>query len=974
VAEAERPFDLARGPLLRTALLRLGPEEHHLLLTPHHLVFDGWSMGVLFRELAALYGAFSRGLPSPLAPLPVRFAEFAAWQRRMLAGPRLEGQLAWWRERLSGLPNLELPTDRPRPPTPRFGGGWKTAAPPRLAGPIEALGRRCGATPFMVLLAGFQVLLARVSGQDDFPVGSPVANRSRPEIEELIGFFANTLVLRADLAGNPPFRELLARVRETSLAAWAHQDLPFEVLVEELAPERHLSLNPLFQAVLSLQDLPAGFRLPGLAARPLDFEPDVAQFDLTLVASRSADGLALTLNYKRDLFDPSTVLRLLDQLGTLLAGAAGGPETRVGDLPFWSEASRHQALREWSVAAPAAAGGLTAGRLIEEQARRTPEALAVAGPGTRLTYGELDGRADRLARRLRRLGVSRGARVALALDRSPELVAAALAVWKAGGAYLPLDPTAPAERLAGVVDDAGASWVLTLERWAGRFAGSRAGVLRLDAEGESRPGESDHTPERGAGPADPAYVIYTSGSTGRPKGVEVPHAGLLGLIAWHLRAYGVSPQDRASLVASPAFDAAVWEAWPCLAAGASLHVPPREVAASPGALLEWLAAEGVTLAFLPTPLAEEALGRQLPPGLALRALLTGGDRLRRSPTADPGFRLVNHYGPTESSVVATCGPVEAGDARPPAIGRPIDGVETFLLGPDLNPVPPGVLGEICVGGGGLATGYSGHPDQTAERFVPHPFAAESGARLYRTGDLGRFRADGRIEFAGRTDHQVKIRGFRIEPGEVEARLAAHPAVAEAVVLAREDAAGSPRLAAYVVPRPGCAPDAAALRDFLRALLPEPMVPSAWVTLPSLPVTSRGKVDRAALPPPAPPAAAPREAPSGQTEESLERLWREVLGIRAAGRDDNFFDLGGHSLALAAVHERLQGELEIQLPLVDLFENPTIRTLAASLEGRRAPGGEPVASPADAAGRAEKQRHAAAWKERTRQARRLNQPA
>jgi amino acid adenylation domain-containing protein len=964
--EAERPFDLAVGPLFRAVLVDLGAADHLLVFTPHHLIFDGGSMEVLFRELATLYGAFSRGLPSPLPPLPVRFVEFAEWQRRTLAGERLETQLAWWRHRLAGLPTLDLPLDHPRPATPRFRGSWRTATTPGLTGRLEGLGRKLGATPYLVLLAGFAALLSRLSGQEDVAIGSPVANRSRPEIEGVIGFFANTLVMRTDLGGDPPFSQLLARVREGALGAWAHQDLPFELLVEELAPERHLSLHPLFQVVFSLQDLPPGFDLPGLEARLFEFEADVAHFDLTLVATHLGaslgDDLALTLSYKRDLFEPPAVLRLLEQLGALLDAAVAAPETTVRDLPLWSAAAGHQAIHEWS-GAGMAEGGLTADRLVAMQAARAPEALAIAGPEARLTYGELNREANRLARRLSRLGVRRGDRVALALERSPELALAALAVWKAGAAYLPLDLAHPPERLAEVVEDAGAARVLTLDRWAGLFPGR---AVRLDADRESWSGESGEDLERAADPGDAAYVIYTSGSTGRPKGVEIPHAGLANLIAWHLRTYGVTPADRASLVASPAFDASVWEIWPCLAAGASLHAAPRDIAASPAALSAWLAAEGITLAFLPTPLAEAVLARQLPAGLSLRTLLTGGDRLRRAPEAELSFQLVNHYGPTESSVVATAGEVAAGDPRPPAIGRPIGGVEALLLDAGLRPVPLGARGEICLGGRGLATGYPGHPERTAESFVPHPFAAEPGARLYRTGDLARRLPDGRLEFAGRADDQIKIRGFRIEPGEVEARLAAHPAVGEAVVAPIDG-----RLTAWIVPShegapPNAPPNAAELRDFLRAHLPEPMIPVAWAWLPALPLTSRGKVDRAALPLPAAPAATSREAPRGEVEQAIERHWRQVLGIGAAGRDDNFFDLGGHSLALAAVHERLQAELDVRIPLVELFENPTLRSLAASLAGRGARREVPDA----ARGRAERQRSPEAWKERTRLARGL----
>jgi amino acid adenylation domain-containing protein len=980
--EAEQPFDLARGPLLRAVLVRLGGDDHVLLLTPHHLVFDGWSMEVLFRELAALYAAFSRGLPADLPPLPLRFADFSEWQRRLLDGPLRARQLAWWKEQLAGLAPLDLPSDRPRPAVQRFRGGWRTAAVPEpLAADLERLARRAVATPFMVLLAAFATLLARWAGRTDVPVGSPRADRVRPEVEGLIGFFINTLVLRVDLDGGPAgsldFSTAVERVRDTALGAWAHQDLPFEVLVEELVPERDLSANPLFQVAFSWQEAPATAGLPGLAMEPFDYATDVALFDLTLIATRSPAGLALTANFRRDLFDAVTAERLLEQMAILLAGAAADPAAPAWELPLWSAAAWHQLTREWNDTAVAFPAAVTLVDLVEEQAARAPAALAVAGEEERLTYGELDGWANRLARRMRRMGAGRGARVALVIEPSPELVLAALAVWKAGATYVPLDPAAPPERLAVMMADAGATAVLSNERQAGRLAGPgriALPILRVDADRALWAAEDGSAPERSTGPGDLACIIYTSGSTGVPKGAVLVHSGVLNLAFWHRQTFSLIPADRAAMVVNPSFDVCAWEMWPPLSMGASLHALPRELVSSPAETARWMAAQGVTLTFLPTPLAEEFLRRELPPDLALRALYIGGDRLRYTPPADPGFRFVNAFGPAETSVVSTAAEVvpDPAAARPPSIGRPMSNAQVYLLDPQLRAVPLGAVGEICVGGRGLAAGYNGRPGLTADRFVADPFSSVPGARLYRTGDLGRHRPDGTLDFVGRADFQVKIRGVRIELGEVEAQLNRHPDLRAAVAAARDDSAAGRRLVAWVVPRPGASPPApGALRDYLRARLPEVMVPTAWVVLDALPLTPRGKVDRRALPAP-PPAAVSREAPQGQAERMVARLWSEVLGIAAVGRDDNFFDLGGHSLALAAVHEQLQAELGVRLPLVTLFESTTVRALAARIA---APAAEPPPPPPppDVSGRAERQRGAAAWKERTRLARGAARP-
>jgi len=780
--EADLPFDLQRGPLLRAVLLRLGGSEHALLLTLHHIVADGWSLGVLVRDITALYSR------AALPELPVQYADFAVWQRGWLTGDVLERQVSYWRERLAGAPaQLDLPTDRPRPAAQTYRGAQRSVPfGPGFDRELSQVARRFEATPFMVLLAGFQTLLGRLSGQEDLSVGSPIANRNRAEIEPLIGFFVNTLVMRGDLSDDPAFGELLGRVRKSTLEAYAHQDLPFEHLVQKLRPERHLAVTPLFQVVCAMQNAPVGrVDLPGISLAPVDLVANTTRFDLELHGWEVEDGLLAQVFYSTELFDDPTVLRLVRHLETLLRAAMADPGTRLSDLPLLAGAERHQLLREWndSAAEPSEMGIVD---LVVARAIAAPEAPAVVAGATVLTYAELLDRASRLAGELRSVDLDRP--VGLCVERSPELVIGALAVLLAGGAYLPLDPSYPEDRLAFIVRESRMPALLVrgdgIPSWAGD-----ARVLRLDQPSASAPAEPIPTD-----PESLAYVIYTSGSTGRPKGVQVPHGGLMSLVLWHLQTYGVTAEDRATLVASPAFDASVWEIWPCLAAGASLHVPDEETRLDPGLLLEWMAAERITLSFLPTPLAEQVVETAIPGNLRLRALLTGGDRLQKAPRKSLPFTLVNHYGPTESSVVATCAVVELGSARPPSIGRPIDGTRAFVVDARLDPVPIGTPGELLLGGTSLARGYLGRPDLTAERFVP----ASHGQRLYRTGDLVRLLPDGELDFLGRVDTQVKLRGFRIELGEIESVLLRHPAVREAVVALRGD-----RLAAYVV----CHPDA-----------------------------------------------------------------------------------------------------------------------------------------------------------------------
>ena len=925
-AEVKTPFDLERGPLLRATLVRVAPDNDLLLLALHHIVTDAWSMDILYDELTTLYGAFAAGEPSPLPPLPIQYADFALWQREWLRGDVLADRLGYWRERLAGLTRLEIPTDRPRPALKSYRGtGHRWTMPTELVLPLHQLGQREGATLFMTLLAGFALLLSRYSGQTDVVVGSPIANRPRAELDGLMGFFVNTLVLRIDLSGSPSFRKLLGRVREAALGAYAHQDLPFERLVEELQPPRDLSRNPLFDVMFHVQTIDGDgepLRFDGVKVSNVDRLNDTAKFDLSLGIWAAGDQLTANFEYSTDLFDAETMAQMAGHLDTLLLAAVREPDRPVTTLPMLTEEERRQILIERNAtAAPLPETRVHA--LVEEQAARTPDALAIAARDATLTYAELNGRANRLAHWLQARGVGRGSVTGVLLDRSAELVVAQLAILKAGGAYLPLDPDVPSARNDALIADAGAALTMTRETLP-----DLTGLLdtNIDVEGT---------------PDDLAYVIYTSGSTGSPKGVEISHRSLVNLAMWHVREYDVRPADRASHIAGLAFDASVWELWPYLVAGASVHLVDDAIRSSPQRLLDWLDSQAITIGFLATPLAESILTAELPPTVALRVLLTGGDVLHHAPRRPPPFALVNHYGPTENTVVSTAALVVPDGAVRPPIGRPIANGEVYVLDQNGQPVPVGVAGELYVGGVGLARGYRGRPDLTAERFVAHTFRP-APARLYRTGDSVRYRADGQLEFLGRLDDQIKLHGFRIEPAEIEAALTRHSAVAEARVIKREDTPGNPRLVAYLVGNGQEQAAADTLSHFLREQLPAAMVPSAYVWLGELPLTPNGKVDRAALPPPGlsrPILETRYAAPTDHLERTLAKVWCDVLQIESVGREDNFFDLGGRSLLLVRVHGRLRDLLGEQVSILDLFRYPTIRSLATHIRRQPAVEGE-----------------------------------
>jgi amino acid adenylation domain-containing protein len=941
--EALRPFDLARGPLFRARLLRIAPDEHVLLVTVHHAVSDGWSLDVLFRELGTAYAAFAEGRGPALPPLPVQYADFAAWQRGRLQGDVLEAQLAYWRGALAGAPPaIELPADRPRPPAQRFEGAiHEFTLPATVAQGVRALARKEGATVFMTLLAAFNVLLARWSGQDDVVVGSPMAGRTRPELEGLVGLFVNTLPLRADLSGDPSFREMVGRVRAATLGAYAHQELPFERLVDALKAERDPSRNPVFQVTFVLQNEPRVFEFAGVQVSPLEVESGTAKFDLTLAVQERPDGLACAWEYSTELFDAATIARLTGHLSRLLASAVADPGRRVSALELLDDGER-ALLARWSTVEdtrPRTDGVL---ERVAENARQAPDAAAVVSAEGVLTRGQLDARANRLARHLRALGVAHEARVGICLERGPELVVAELAAMRAGGTYVPIDPAYPPERRAYMLRDSGAAVWITRAALAAEVEIGAAAPVLVDAPA---PVIASHAADPLALEDEPdalAYVIYTSGSTGKPKGVEVTRGGLRNLVDWHLAAFGVGAADRTTLLAGVGFDASAWEVWPALAAGAALHVTPEEARAEPAMLRDWMVGEGITVSFLPTPLAEAVLPLEWRVDAPLRWLLTGGDALRVRPSGQLPFTLVNDYGPTECAVVATSGAVDLRGQGAPDIGGPIAGARIHVLDRALRPAPAGVPGELCIGGAGVGRGYGGRPALTAAAFVPDPFAPEPGARMYRTGDRVRWRGNGRLEFLGRMDQQVKVRGYRIELGEVEAALLARPGVREAAAVVHATASGDRRIVAYVVADAG---DAAPLRDALRAELPDYMVPSAIVPLHALPLTANGKLDRRALP--APDLGVDGYvAPRTPAEEVLAGIWAEVLSVPRVGVHDGFFDLGGHSLLATRVVSRVREAFGVELPLRALFEAPTVAALAERVAGRAGGAVLPPVSRAD----------------------------
>jgi amino acid adenylation domain-containing protein len=930
--EAQRRFDLAAGPLVRAHLVRVRATHHVLVIAMHHIVADGWSMAIVERELTALYDGHRRGAPSPLPALAVQYADFAIWQRRALHGEWLTGEIAWWREQLAGAPALlAFPFDRPRPATQSYRGAFQTRRlGPDVRDAVRALARAHEATAFMALLTGFQTLLGRLSGEDDLVIGTPVAGRDQLRTEHVVGCFANVLALRVQLSGDPSFGEALARTRRSCLATYAHQRLPFEQLVEALAPERSLSWHPIFQVMFTHHPEPAPSQLaPGVALVPLAVRTGAAKVDLALATAELPDGLELTLEYSSDLFDDATIARMLDQLEVLIDHATRAPGERLSRLRLVTTAERALLVQRWNTTAAPQAPGAVHDRFARQAAHAGDRTALIHGDA-RLSYGELDRRATRLAGALRRCGVGPEVLVGVCLPRSFDLVVAVLGVLKAGGAYLPLDPDHPTARLAWQLDDAAAPVVVTHDALRSKLGDYGGATLCLDRE----PQPDDPGALAGSRPIRPdqlAYVIYTSGSTGRPKGVQIAHGGVANVIDYSVRRFSITPDDAVLALAPLGFDASVLELFSALTSGAAAVLLPPSAVGSALEIARLLEVHAVTV-IAATPSLLDALPERAYP--RLRAVIAGGESCparvaRRWAT---GRRLYNAYAPTEATIYATLHEV-AGEPGAPGVGLPIANMEAYVLDRHLEPVPIGVAGELYLGGQGLMRGYRNDPALTAERLVPHPFSDQPGARLYRTGDLARRRPDGTLEFAGRTDRQIKLRGYRIELGEIEAVLVAHPAIREAVVVVREDNPGVRYLAAYVIPasRSAC-PAAGDLARHVAQRVPAYMVPTAIIALDALPLRSSGKLDGSALPAPELTAGEARTAPVTPVERAVAEVFAEVLGrpADALGVDDNFFALGGNSLLATGVVSRLREHYGSEVSVRTLFEAPTIRQLADAM--------------------------------------------
>ena len=935
-AETKKVFDLNEGPLLRARVYKLAAEEHLLYLNVHHIVYDGWSQGVFARELKALYDAFAAGEPSPLPDLPVQYLDYGLWQREWLSGETLERQISYWKKKLASVAPLELPTDHPRPAVRTHNGltrGFKLSQP--LSATLSRLAQAEGATPFMLFLAALKALLHHYSAQEDISVGTLLANRRRPELEWLIGFFVNTLALRTDLSGNPSFRELLHREREVALDAYAHQDLPFEKLVEEINPPRDLSRTPLFQVMFILQNAPSEeIRLGGLALRPAVVENRTAKFELSLYMTEEKDGFSGFFEYNSDLFEEATIARMLGHFQVLLEAVAANPELCLSDLPLLGEEERRGVLVDWN-ATRAERPDTTLHGLFEAQVARSPEAVAVEFEGRKLTYAELDREANRLANHLCGLGVGPEVLVGVSMERSIEMLVGVLAVLKSGGAYVPLDPEYPRERIAYMLEDSAVAVLLTQEKLLLSLPESAARAVAVDRDAAAIAAASSEAPRASSVPTNIAYMIYTSGSTGKPKGVQVAHASVVNFLNSMSKRPGLASADTLLAVTTLSFDIAGLELYLPLIVGARLLLVSRETTQAGEQLAALLDQAGVT-AMQATPATWRLLlgaGWKGNPGLKI---LCGGEALPREladQLLDAVGSLWNVYGPTEATIWATLDQVRRDG--PISIGSPLDNTELYLLSRHGKPVPAGVPGELLIGGVQLARGYRGRPDLTADKFVPHPFAelrGEPGARLYRTGDLARYLPDGRVEFLGRIDHQVKVRGYRIELGDIEAALDQHPAIGQAVVVAREETPGNKRLAAYIVLAQGVekgqGPSVSDLRAYLKEKLPEYMIPALYTFLDAMPLTPNGKVDRRALPAPDK-ASAAREyvAPRDEKEEALAAIWAEVLGVDRVGINDDFFELGGDSLLVIRVVTKAN-KANLGVTTKQVFQHRTVAELAA----------------------------------------------
>jgi amino acid adenylation domain-containing protein len=941
-AAALRPFDLSQDLPWQAALIRLGHNEHVLLITWHHIVTDGWSMNIFIHEFEALYQAYSRGQPSPLPELDIQYADFALWQRKLLTGELLERQLAYWKEQLTNAPTqINLPADHPRPAVQSYRGGRYTFhLPQELMPRLNGLQQQTGTTLFMILQAAFALLLSRYSDAADILIGTPVANRQQREIEPLIGYFVNTLVLRNDLSGNPTFAQFLQRVRLMALEAYQHQDVPFDLVVEALQPERSLSYSPLFQVefILEHMNVQRGKKeLVGLTITPIELELPTTRFDLTLRMKETEDGLSGCWEYSSDLFEPATIGRMAAHFQTLLEGVVAHPEQSLAALPLLTEAERHQLLSEWNNTQADYPLDHCIHQRFEEQVERTPDANAVTYQQQKLTYRELNSKANQLAHYLIKQGVGPDLLVGICMERSLEMVIALLGTLKAGGAYVPLDPTLPSELLQFMCQDADVQLLLTQSKFVDMLLHQRVQSLCLDGQWDLLQEECDSNPQTSVQPEHLAYCIYTSGSTGRPKGVMIPHRAICNHMSWKLSTFAFQASDKIVQKTPFSFDASVWEFFAPLLVGGQL------VMAEPGGhqdsryMIELLQREQITiLQLVPTLLQMLLDAGGLEKAHTLKQLFCGGETLPleqvRHFKSLHDAQMINLYGPTEACIDVTFYRIQDGISKV-LIGRPISNMQAYILDPHLQPVPIGVPGELHVAGPSLARGYLNRPQLTEEKFIPNPFPTErlrpGSDRLYKTGDLCRYLTDGNIEHLGRMDHQVKIRGFRIELGEIETLLSQHESVQQALVLVQQEATGK-RIVAYVVAE---FDHSNTLRAYLAERLPDYMIPSAFVQLESMPLTPNGKIDRRALPAPSASSRFLEEEPvlpRTPMEKSLTTIWQEVLKVEQIGIHDNFFEMGGYSLLVMQLMSKLSTEMNLHISPKLLFLHPTIAQLAEVL--------------------------------------------
>jgi len=943
----KRPFDLSRNLMLRVLLLRLADQEHVLLSVKHHVASDGWSSGIFWQELSAFYQSIISGRPCLLPELPVQYADYAIWQREYLQGEVLNRQLFYWKKQLDNTPILELPLDRPRPATQTYRGSRQSLTfSQNVSDGLKALSRDQGATLFMTLLAGFKVLLHRYTAQDDIVVGSPIAGRTRQELEGLIGFFVNSLVLRTDLSGDPTFKELLGRVRKVAVGAYAHQDLPFEKLVEELQPERSAALSPFFQVVFAVRNDPRHTsKLTGLTMTPFEISGGTSKSDLYLSIMDDHDNLRARCEYKTDLFNAATIDRFLRHYQTLLEGVLANPDCRISDLPILTEPEKQQIFVNWNRTEQEYPKDRCVHQLFEEQAERFPDAIAVTTDKQNLSYGELNRRANQVAHLLKNLGVGAESIVGICMEHSLELLVGLMGILKAGAAYLPLDPLYPMRRLAFMMKDTDAKVLVTQKSFVSNFADYKNPVVCFDRDSADIARQSEVNPAANIDPQNLAYVIYTSGTTGVPKGVMVAHRSLVNYLTWFNQE--VLRKDLKCLPAltNLAFDASLKQLFGPLLRGGSVWIVPKDARKDPTALVKAIRTcfkIGINcVPSLWTSLLEVIeSNRDTIPDQSISALYLGGEQLdsdviHRTFTAFPDIEIWNLYGPTEATANCLAGKV-AYD-RQITLGGPIANAKAYILDKHLNPLPVGIPGQLCVGGDGLARGYLNQTVLTNEKFVANPFSKLPGERLYKTGDLARYLPDGNVEFLRRIDDQVKIRGYRVELREIELALQEHPDVQVSVAVVREDTPGDRRLTAYVIPRGNLTPSPTELKIFVSHKLPGYMVPAAFVFLTTLPLTSNGKIDRGALAPPEQPSsliAMGHHKQSTILERSLAEIWGEVLNLEKVGLEDNFFDLGGHSLLAVKLVAHTRQKLGIELRVIDLFESPTIKQLAAGIEDRR----------------------------------------